>query len=172
MAIIPILQYPDPRLHQKARQVSDPLAQDIQKIIADMLETLAHTEQCAALAATQLDIPNPPAITVINPIGAITEPLCLINPEIVTSEGEQAEPEGCMSVYPQEVYAIVKRAQKIKLKALDRNGQPLEITAEDFLAKCFQHEIDHLNGILFVDRLSSLKRQRLEKKIANLKITS
>lgn len=169
MTIISILQYPDLRLANKARKVKDVRDPAIQKIIADMLETLANTERCAALAATQLDLPDPPSITVINPVEEGNEPMVLINPEIITASGEHKEGEGCMSVFPDDVNAPVVRAQKVKVKALDREGSLIEIEAEGFLAKCLQHEIDHLNGKIFLDRISELKRNRIEKKIGKIR---
>ena len=171
MSTIPLLQYPNPRLRNKAKPVSSVHAPEIQKIIYDMLETLAQAENCAALAATQLDLLNPPAITVINnpdPNSSLA-PLCLINPQIVEASGECTDVEGCMSVYPDQIKGKVKRAQKIKVKALNQKGQLLEIEAEDFLARCLQHEIDHLQGIIYLDHLSPLKRKLVEKKISHLK---
>lgn len=170
MSTIPILSYPDPRLRTKAHHVESVHAPNIQKIIHDMLETLAKTENCAALAATQLDLTNPPAITVINTpdsnFGKNT--LCLINPKIVEASGECTDIEGCMSIYPNKINGSVKRAKKIKVQALNINGQEIEFDTEDFLARCLQHEIDHLHGIIYLDHLSALKRKFVEKKIAHL----
>jgi len=162
------LQYPDSRLYTKAHPVTSPKEARIQKIVADMLETLAYTECCAALAATQLNIELPPAITVINDLDSGEEPLCLINPKIVSASGEVIDQEGCMSIGPQVISAKIKRAQKVIVQAIDNEGHEVEIHAENFLARCLQHEIDHLNGVLFIDYLSSLKRARLEKKIIKL----
>ena len=166
MAVISILQYPNPRLFQKASMVADVNDPDIRKIIQDMFDTLANTKNCAALAASQLDILNPPRILVINPILPYTKPFCLINPEIITkSEEKLLESEGCMSVYPENVTAKVSRAKAITLKALDVFGNEIIIPAENFLARCFQHEIDHLNGILYIDLLSKIKKDRLLAKL-------
>lgn len=161
MTIFNILQYPDPRLQRKATPVTT-LDDRIKRIISDMFETHYNTENCAALAATQLDMPKPPHITVIDFSEHKNKPLCLINGEIIEREGEQYEDEGCMSV--RGVYGKVRRAQTIKVRAMDQNGEPLEFSASDFMAKCIQHELDHLNGMIFLDRLSRLKRIRIDKK--------
>lgn len=166
MAMIKILQYPDPHLRIKTKPVTDVKDPRLQKIIDDMLETLYKTENCAGLAATQLDIPEPvPRITVIDVSDRKNQPLVLINPEIIATEGEHSEMEGCMSVYPDEIHGIVTRGAKVKVKALDRNGKAFEIEGTGIMAKCLQHEIDHLDGIVYIYRLSALKRERIEKKI-------
>lgn len=164
MTILTILQYPDPRLRRIGKPV-EKIDERIKTIIADMFETNYATENCGALAATQLDLPDPPRITVIDLSEQKNQPLCLINPEIVSQEGEQYEVEGCMSVSPGFIYERVKRAAKIRVKALDREGQALDFIAEDYLAKCIQHELDHLNGKLYIDYLSSLKLNRIKNKI-------
>lgn len=166
MAIIRILQYPDPRLRKKGAWV-DVVDDSIRKIVDDMFETHYNAANCAALAATQLDFQDPKRITVIDFSPQKNEPLCLINPKIIASEGEIIEPEGCMSV--QEAYENVKRAAKITVQALDREGKPIEFTAEGFMAKCIQHEIDHLDGKLFIDHLPKLKRYKIDEKIEKLK---
>ena len=161
MTILTILQYPDPRLKRKGRHV-DVIDGAIQKIIVDMFETHYAAENCAALAATQLDMPDPPHITVIDFSPEKNQPLCLINGEIIAREGEIIEGEACMSV--RGVYEKVKRSLKVKVRALDRHGKPIEIEADGYMAKAFQHELDHLNGMIFLDRLSALKRERVDKK--------
>lgn len=164
MAIIRILQYPDPRLKTKAEKV-EVFDDALQKIIDDMFETHYNTENCAALAATQLDFKNPKAITVIDFSREKDQPLCLVNPEVVwRSEELYDEAEGCMSV-PGGIYETVGRANKVKVKAQDRYGKPIEMEVEGYWAKCLQHEIDHLNGKIFIDHLSRLKRQRVDKKL-------
>lgn len=165
--MLKILQYPDPRLKTVA-QLVEQFDDTIQHIIDDMFETHYHTENCAALAATQLDIADPKQITVIDFSQDHNQPLCLINAEIIHREGEQNEEEGCMSVSG-GIYEKVTRAAKIRVRALDRYGKPLEFEAEGFMAKCIQHELDHLNGIIFLDRLSSLKRQRIDKRIEKVR---
>jgi peptide deformylase len=166
MTILKILQYPNPRLNIKAARVTA-FDDALQKIIDDMFETHYNTENCAALAATQLDIKNPPHITVIDFSPEKNQPLCLVNAEIIAQEGTLSEGEGCMSIAG--VYEAVKRATKIKVRAQDRHGKPLEFEAEDFMAKCIQHELDHLNGVIFIDRLSALKRERVDRKFSKLK---
>lgn len=168
MTILTILEYPDPRLKTVARRV-EVFDERIQKIIDDMFETHYATENCAALAATQLDIVGPPFITVIDFSAEKNQPLCLVNAEIIEREGEHTEVEGCMSVYPSAIQDKVTRAEKIKVKALDRDGKPIEFSADGFMAKCIQHELDHLNGKVYLDHLSKLKRQLIEKKIAKVR---
>lgn len=165
MAIIAILQYPDPRLRTKTTSVKDVNDPRLQQIIDDMFETLYATENCAGLASTQLDIINPPRVTVIDVSVDKSQPLCLINPEIISATDEVQKPEGCMSVYPDEIHAELRRAGRVTARALDRTGKVIEIEATEILAKCIQHEIDHLNGMVYIDRLSRLKRQLIDKKI-------
>ena len=131
-----------------------------------MFETHYAQENCAALAASQLDIPNPLRITVIDFSEHKNQPLCLINPEIIERIGTYTEEEGCMSVgIGLGIYEKVTRAAEIKVRAMNMKGEIIEFEANGFMAKCIQHEIDHLNGKLFIDHLSSLKRHRIDKKI-------
>ena len=172
MSLIRILQYPDPRLKTIAKKVTDFADPQFQQIVDDMFETHYAATNCAALAATQLDIPNPPHVTVIDFSPQKNTPLCLVNGVIAAHEGELAEEEGCMSVGCDvgiNLYEKVTRAQKIKVTACDRHGNPLEFETDGFMAKCIQHELDHLDGKIFLDRLSKLKRQRLEKKLKDEK---
>lgn len=170
MSILRILQYPDLHLRRKGHKVTDVKSAKIKKIIKNMLETLDNVGSCAALAATQLDIEQPPCITVINPItDDMDDVLCLINPQIVAQEGSNTEEEGCMSIFSKDIRAEIKRAYKIKVKYLDVHGNQVEFEAEGYLARCIQHECDHLNGILYIDHLSKLKRYLLEKKILKLR---
>lgn len=169
MSVISILQYPDPRLRKKAKTVVDFKDKHLQKTIDDMFETLYHTENCAGLAATQLDIADPYRVTVIDVSMEKNQPLCLINAEVVSHEGEITQWEGCMSVSPDDVHGKVTRPSKIKARAFDRHGKIIEIEAEGLLAKCIQHEIDHLNGGLYIDRLSPLKRLLVDNKINKLR---
>ncbi len=168
MAILEILQYPDPRLRIKTAPVENVKDTAIQKIINDMFETLYHTPHCAGLSTTQLNIENPKRITVIDESPDNEQPICLVNPVIVHTEGESEYSEACMSVYPDYIHAKVKRPDKITFKALDRDGNSLEIAAQGYFSRCVQHEIDHLNGILFIDHLSRLKRKMIEKKISKI----
>jgi peptide deformylase len=161
MPTFKILQYPDPRLKRKAHHVTQ-IDDRIRNIINDMFETHYKSENCAALAATQLDMTDPPHITVIDFSEDKNQPLCLINGEIIVREGETYEGEGCMSIVG--IYDKVKRASKITVRAMDQEGNTREFAAEGFMAKCIQHELDHLNGTIFIDHLSKLKRGRIDKK--------
>ena len=168
MAQLKILQYPDPRLKRIAVKVED-FGPALQQIIDDMFETHYSSKNCAALAATQLDMEPAWRITVIDYSEQKNSPLCLVNPEIIESSGEQLEVEGCMSVYPELVYDKVKRAQTVLVRAQDRNGNPIEIKADGYFAKCLQHEIDHLDGKTYLDRVPKIKRARLLNKIKKAK---
>lgn len=166
MTILKILQYPDPRLSRKGYTVLD-VDSNIRRIISDMFQTHYAARNCAALAATQLDLPNPPHITVIDFSDKKDQPLCLINGEIIERSGEMQEEEGCMSVAG--IYDKVKRSAKIKVRALNAEGKSLEFEAEGLMAKCIQHELDHLNGVIFIDRLSRFKRGRIDKKFKKMR---
>lgn len=161
MTKLAILQYPDPKLKRKGYHV-EVVDEHIQKIIDDMFETHYSAENCAALAATQLDLPNPPHITVIDFSEDKNQPLCLINGEIIEKEGEIIEGEACMSVTG--IYEKIKRYTKVKVRALDRQGKEFVMETEGYMAKAVQHELDHLNGVIFLDHLSPLKRERVDKK--------
>lgn len=170
MATYEIIQFPDDRLQRVAEPVSE-FNDEIKKIIKTMFVSLYSAKNCAALAATQLDIPWSDKIarriTVIDFSPEKDNPLCLVNPEIIAREGETLLKEGCMSVAV--VTAAVKRAEKIKVKALDENGEPLEFEADGFMAKCIQHELDHLDGKVFLDHLSRIRKSMLVKKILKRK---
>lgn len=165
MAIVKILQYPNNRLRTKAEAVTD-FGPKTQQIIDDMFETHYAADNCAALAATQLDFNNPKHITVIDFSEKKDQPLCLVNAIIIEKSGEETSAEGCMSVAG--AFEKVTRAAKIRVKAQDRHGNPLEFEAEGFMAKCIQHELDHLNATLFIDHLSMLKQTRIKKRIEKL----
>jgi peptide deformylase len=158
MARLPILEYPDPRLRIRAEPVTKVDA-DIRRFIEDLFETM-YAAPGIGLAATQVDVHK--RILVCDVSADRTEPQCLINPEILSSEGTTNSEEGCLSV--PEFYDYIDRAAKVKIRALDRDGKPFELQAEGLLAVCIQHEMDHLEGKLFVDYLSELKRERLKKK--------
>ena len=166
MTIVRILQYPDIRLKTKGEKVTD-FGTETQKMIDDMFETHYAADNCAALACTQLDFKNPKHITVIDFSEHKDQPLCLVNAEIIERNGSTTLEEGCMSVAG-GAYEKVKRSEKIKVKAQDRNGKEFTFEADGFMAKCIQHELDHLDGKLFVDHLSHLKRDRIKKKIEKL----
>jgi peptide deformylase len=158
MAKLPILEYPDPRLRIRAERVTKVDA-DIRRLVDDLLETM-YAAAGIGLAATQVD--RHVRVLVIDISEARDEPLCLINPEIVAAEGRTSSDEGCLSV--PEYYDAVERAERIRVRALDRTGKTVELDADGILAICIQHEMDHLEGKLFVDYLSEMKRQRLKKK--------
>ena len=159
MAILDILHFPDPRLRNKAKPVAD-VDDSVRRLIDDMLETM-YEAPGIGLAAIQVDVPK--RIIVVDVSEERDTPLALINPEILEKDGDEEMDEGCLSV--PGVYETVRRAERIRYRALDRDGQPFEDQAEGLLAVCIQHEIDHLDGRLFVDYLSSLKRQRIRKKL-------
>ncbi len=167
MTIVKILQYPDKRLKRVSVPVED-FGPEIQKVIDDMFETHYATPNCAALAATQLDLEIPWRITVIDYSQEKNQPLCLVNAKIVSSEGEQNEYEGCMSVFPSHIHEKVKRAQTIKVQFQDRYGKPQEIEAEGYFAKCIQHELDHLDGHVYLDHLNQIKMERVQRKIKKI----
>jgi len=158
MAKLPILEYPDPRLRIRAEPVTkvDP---EIRQLIDDLLETM-YAANGIGLAATQVD--RQLRVLVIDISESRDDPCCLVNPEIVAAEGRTTSDEGCLSV--PEFYDVVERAGRIRVTALDRDGERIELEAEGLLAICIQHEIDHLDGKLFVDYLSEMKRQRLRKR--------
>ncbi|MDX1569917.1 MAG: peptide deformylase [Xanthomonadales bacterium] len=159
MATLEILEYPDPRLRTEARPVEE-VTDETRTLVANMFETM-YAAPGIGLAATQVDVHQ--QIIVVDVSEDQSESLCLINPEIVAADGHQIYEEGCLSV--PNIYAKVERANEITVRALDRDGQPLELQASGLLAVCIQHEMDHLIGKLFVDYLSPLKRQRVIKKL-------
>jgi len=164
MAILNILHYPDPRLRQKALPV-DKVDSETRQFISDMFETM-YDAPGIGLAATQADVQK--RIIVIDVSEDKSQPLCFINPVIVEADGEEVMEEGCLSV--PGIYEKVKRANHIKVRALDREGKEFEMDAEGILSTCIQHEMDHLEGKLFVDYLSELKRQRIRKKLEKLRL--
>jgi peptide deformylase len=159
MSQLEILTFPNPRLRQVAKPVTQ-VDDRVQRHIDDMFETM-YAAPGIGLAAIQVGIPL--RLVVIDVSEQHDQPLCLINPEILASEGEEEMDEGCLSV--PGFYETVRRAERVRVRALDRDGQPFELETDGLLAVCIQHEIDHLDGKLFVDYLSSLKRQRIRKKL-------
>lgn len=159
MALLSILEYPDPRLRICAKPVTTVDA-EIRTLVADMLDTM-YDAPGIGLAATQVNIHK--RVLVVDVSEERSQPMCFINPEILSSEGDVSYEEGCLSV--PDVFELVSRAERIKVKALDENGQMMAHDLDGLLAICVQHEIDHLEGKLFVDYLSNLKRDRLKKKL-------
>ena len=158
MAELEVLHYPDPRLRNKAAPV-ERVDDSVRRLVDDMFETM-YRAPGIGLAAVQVNVPL--RVITIDRSEAKNEPLCLINPVIHAEEGEIEAEEGCLSV--PGVYETVSRSRWIRASALDREGEPFEFEAEDLLAVCVQHEMDHLEGRLFVDHLSRLKRARLRKR--------
>lgn len=159
MARLEVLHYPDPRLRKKGGPVKS-VDEGIKTLAADMLETM-YAENGIGLAATQVNVQK--RVVVIDLSQERNQPIYLINPEIISSEGTEKMQEGCLSV--PGYFEYVERAERIRYCCLDLEGNPVEEDADGLLAVCIQHEIDHLNGKLFIDYLSPLKRQRLRKKI-------
>ena len=162
MALMDILHYPDPKLRTQAVPVAQ-VDDRIRRLAADMLETMYHAPGIG-LAATQVNIHERVIVVDVSP--EHNEPRCYINPEVTASEGEEEMEEGCLSV--PGVFDTVRRAEKIRVRALDLQGKAVEFDADGLLAVCIQHEIDHLNGKLFVDYLSGLKRDRIRKKLTKV----
>ena len=162
MALLEILKYPDPRLRTVAAPV-EAVDDALRELIADMLETM-YEAPGIGLAATQVDVHE--RLLVLDVTDDRSAPMAFINPEIIESEGALSSDEGCLSV--PDIYEPVERAEKIRVKALDRDGNQFELEAEGLLAVCIQHEIDHLDGKLFVDYLSNAKRSLIRKKLQKL----
>ena len=156
--ILEILKYPDKRLRTIAKPVEE-VNSEIKQLAKDMFQTM-YGAPGIGLAATQVNFHQ--RLIVIDISEECNQPLCLINPDIIEKNGEIEYEEGCLSV--PNYYENVKRANEIKVSALNQLGQPFEIEADEMLSICIQHEMDHLNGILFVDHLSKLKQKRLKKK--------
>jgi peptide deformylase len=159
MAILDILHFPDPRLRNKAKPV-ETVDDSVRRLVDDMLETM-YQAPGIGLASTQVN--DPRRVVVIDISEEHDQPLCLINPEILGKQGEEEMDEGCLSV--PDVFETVIRAEKVRVSALDRDGNPFEMEADGLLAVCIQHELDHLDGKLFIDYLSNLKRQRIRKRL-------
>jgi peptide deformylase len=162
LSVLTILEFPDERLRKKAVEV-EVVDGKIKKLVDDMLETM-YFAKGIGLAATQVNVHQ--RIVVIDISEEKDNPLCLINPVIIAKEGIEESEEGCLSV--PGFFETVERAERIKVQALDKDGQPFEFEADDLLAVCVQHELDHLEGKLFVDYISSLKRQRIKKKLEKI----
>lgn len=159
MAVLTVLHYPDERLRTVAKPVAD-VTPEIQRLVDDMLETM-YDEKGIGLAATQVNVHL--RVVVIDLSEDRNQPMVFINPDIIARSGETSYEEGCLSV-PQN-YAEVYRAEKVTVKAQDKQGNWFELEADGLLAICLQHELDHLIGKLFIDYLSPLKRDRIRKKL-------
>ncbi len=159
MALLPILEFPDPRLRTRAQPVAE-VDDSIRRLIDDMFETM-YAAPGIGLAATQVNVHK--RVIVIDISESHDQPVVLINPELLKREGLEEMEEGCLSV--PGIYDKVTRAERIRVRTLDRNGKQVEFDADGLLAVCIQHEMDHLDGKLFVDYLSELKRTRIRKKL-------
>ena len=162
LGILTILEFPDERLRKKATIVKE-VDDKIRKLLDDMLETM-YESRGVGLAATQVDVHK--RIVVIDVSEEKDAPLFLINPEIYEKDGVKESEEGCLSV--PGFFEKVTRAEHIRVRALNRDGKNFEFEATELLAVCVQHEMDHLDGKLFVDHISSLKRQRIKKKLEKI----
>ncbi len=159
MAILDILEFPDPRLRTVAKPVEN-VDEQLRQLIDDMFETM-YAAPGIGLAATQVNVHK--RLLVLDVSQDKDNPLVFINPDIQIIEGEQEFDEGCLSV--PGFYETVTRAERIRVNALDRDGKPFDIECDGLLSVCIQHEVDHLEGKLFVDYLSSLKRTRIKNKL-------
>ncbi len=162
MSLLKILEFPDKRL----RTVAEPVAEvndDVKQLVDDMLETM-YEEKGVGLAATQVNVHK--RVIVIDISEEKDAPICLINPELTETEGSEESEEGCLSV--PGFFEKVTRAKQIKVTALNREGESYEMEADDLLSVCIQHEIDHLDGKLFVDYISTLKRKRIKTKLEKI----
>lgn len=159
MALLPILRYPDPRLHKRALPVAV-VDDSIRQLVRDMAETM-YEAPGIGLAATQVDVHK--RVVVIDVSEDKSELRAFINAEIVERSGEQTCEEGCLSV--PGIYEKVTRAERVRVKALDERGEPFELEAEGLLAVCIQHELDHLDGKVFVEYLSPLKLNRIKARL-------
>jgi len=160
MALLPILQYPDPRLHTVAKPVAQ-VDDRIRQLVDDMLETM-YDAKGVGLAATQINVHE--RVVVIDTSEERNDPLVLINPEIIWASDEMIVwEEGCLSV--PAIYDKVDRHAKVRVRALNRDGETYEFEGEELLAVCVQHELDHLAGKVFVEYLSPLKRNRIKTKL-------
>ena len=159
MALLEILHFPDPRLRTRAQPV-ERVDGELRRLIDDMFETM-YQAPGIGLAATQVNVHL--RLVVMDLSDDQSVPRVFINPQILDRAGEQQAEEGCLSV--PGIYDSVQRAERVRVRALNWDGEPFELEADGLLAVCIQHELDHLDGKLFVDHLSSLKRERIRKKL-------
>ncbi len=162
MALLEIRKYPDRILREKTEPVRE-FDSGLQRLIDDMIETM-YAAPGVGLAANQVGIPKQVAVIDISAADRKSPLIVLVNPEIVHKEGQADSEEGCLSI--PRYKTIVRRADKVRVKCLDRNGRPVEIEGEGILARALQHEIDHLNGLLFIDRIGRIKRGFFQRRYA------
>jgi peptide deformylase len=163
MTVLKIVQLPDPILRRKVRKVLD-INDEIRTLVNDMYETM-YAARGVGLAANQVG--KDWQIFTMDVSQEGNQPICAINPEIISRNGTHSEDEGCLSVAG--AYDRITRSAKVHMRALDIHGKPFELHADDLMAKCIQHEVDHLNGVLYIDHLSKLKQDRIKKKIEKYK---
>jgi len=162
MAVLEIVKYPAEVLRRKTEPVTG-FDERLQRLIDDMIETM-YAAPGVGLAANQVGVPLQLTVIDVSSRDEESNLIVLANPEIVHTEGEEAADEGCLSI--PEYTTVVKRAKKVCVKGLDREGKPLDIEAEGFLARALQHEIDHLNGRLLIDRIGRIKKEFFKKRYA------
>lgn len=157
MTVLKIIQYPDKLLRRKSQPVTNVLDNKVQQMASDMLATLKKTKNCAALASTQLDLEHPLDMIAVNPVPGEAifkkHPMVFINPKLTKIGPIVSDLEGCMSICPNRFSAPVPRFEKVVLDALDCEGNAIHLETSGFLARCLQHECDHLVGKLFIDYL-------------------
>lgn len=168
MAVLEIRKYPEAVLRQKAGPVSG-FGKELQRLIDDMIDTM-YAAPGVGLAANQVGVSRQVAVVDVSAREEKSTLIILLNPLIIHREGEDACEEGCLSV--PDYTTIVKRAKAVKVSGLDRQGRPVEIEAEGILARALQHEIDHLNGFLFIDRIGRIKRDFFKKRYSRAKAAS
>ena len=164
MALLEIVTYPDPRLRQACLEVTE-ITPEIQQLLSDMAETM-YEAPGIGLAAPQVGSPHRVVVVDVGEdeeLGRAAHLYKIINPEIVTRSGSTNSEEGCLSI--PSIRESITRSETVKVKGLDENGKVLELEADGILAICLQHEIDHLNGVLFIDHLSRLKRQLVKARL-------
>lgn len=164
MALRKIVTYPFPILKETAKPVTD-FGPELEKLVADMAETM-YAAPGVGLAAPQIDIPLQLCVIDISPKEGPKNLIVLANPKIVSGEGEEIDEEGCLSV--REFFSKVPRYTKIQVEAQNLKGESVSFTAKDYFARVIQHEIDHLHGTLFIDRISNLKRTLYKKKLKKM----
>jgi peptide deformylase len=164
MAILEIRRYPDEILRVKSEPVIK-FDRDLHKLIDDMIETM-YAAPGIGLAANQVGVSKRVTVIDVSPRDEKAELIVLINPEIIEMEGEDASEEGCLSI--PGYTTVVKRAKRVKVRGVDKHNKPIEIEAEGILARALQHEIDHLNGYLFIDRIGKIKRELFKKRYSKI----
>ena len=162
MAILEIRKYPDAILKKKTGQVTE-FDYELQKLVDDMIETM-YAAPGIGLAANQVGVSKQVAVIDVGARDDRCDLMVLVNPEIIAEDGEIDSEEGCLSV--PDYTTVIKRAEKVRVRAFDRHGKPVEVEGDGLLARALQHEIDHLNGLLLIDRIGRVKREFFRKRYA------